>query len=201
MARWRNRQRNMRQDTYMVESARVRELLELHGSCQPQHASEWAGQIPLPDPIAEFYRDVGPVNITIEGYGNPTFIPNLSQLWNRQAGYRWNGLTGEPIADWDRDWIVVADEGADPYIYRNGKILFAQHGAGVWEPDEIYPDLNTMAACLATLGAVVLNAGDEFSDDDCYIRPKFRAEAISRLADILGNKNEAEAIVETAGWG
>lgn len=185
----------------MVDSTRVSELLGLHGTCQPQDASEWTGTIPLPNSIAEFYRDVGPMNITIEGYGNPTFIPCLSQLWDHQSGYRWNGITGELIADWNDDWIVVADEGADPYIHCNGIVLFAQHGAGVWEPDEIYPDLNTMAACLATLGAVVLNAGDEFTDTDCFIRSKFRAEAISRLTDILGDKNEAEAIVETAGWG
>lgn len=185
----------------MVSSSRVRELLELHGTCQPQDRSAWTGHIPLPDAIADFYREVGPTDVTIEGYGNPTFIPCLSRLWDHQAGYRWNGLTGETIEDWDSDWIVVADEGADPYIYCNGTILFAQHGAGVWEPDEIYSDLNAMAACLATLGAVVLKGGDELTDDDCYIRPEFRAEAVSRLAEILEDENEAEAIVVRAGWG
>ncbi|MEM1211422.1 MAG: hypothetical protein AAGI68_03905 [Planctomycetota bacterium] len=149
----------------------------------------------------QFYRDVGPVDITIEGYGNPTFIPSLSGLWEHQAGYRWNGLTDEPILDWNDEWIVVADEGGDPYIYCQDKVFLAQHGSGVWEPDEIYSNLNLMAACLATLGAVVLDGGDEFTDEDSCVRPVFRAEAISRLADILGDKNKAEAIVITAGWG
>ncbi len=80
----------------MVGLTRVRELLELHGTCQRQDSSEWMGKIPLADAIAEFYADLGPMDITIEGYGNPTFIPCLSRLWDHQAGYRWNGLTGEP---------------------------------------------------------------------------------------------------------
>lgn len=184
----------------MVTSACVRELLELHGTCSPQDPSEWTGDIPLPNGIADFYRNIGPINIIIEGYGNPTFMPRLSELWKHQAGYRWNGLTGEPISDWNNDWVVVAN-GGDPFIYCDNKILFAEHGAGVWEPDEIYPDLNTMAAALAILGAVVLNAGIEFTDDDCYVRPEFRAEAVSRLAEILGSETKAEAIVITAGWG
>jgi len=185
----------------MVTPARVRELLEEHGHCEPQDASQWTGEIPLPDKIALFYRDVGPADITIEGYGNPTYIPRLSRLWEHQVGYRWNGLTGDPIPDWNTDWIVVADEGADPYIYFHGRILFAQHGSGVWEPDEMYTDLYTMAACLATLGAVVLSGGSDLTDDDGFIRPKFRAEAISRLTDVLGDNTSAEAIIEAAGWG
>ncbi len=184
----------------MPTANQARELLEAHGTCQPQDASEWTGDIPLPDAIADFYREVGPVNITIDGYGDPIFIPSLSQLWPRQTGYRWNGLTGESIADWDKDRIVVADEGADPFIYCHGRILFAHHGEGGWEPCELYPDIVTMAACMGTLGSVVLNAGEKFSDDDGYIRPEFRTEAISRLTEIIKNKTEAEIIVETAGW-
>ncbi len=184
----------------MLTPTRVRELLEVHGTCRSQEASEWTGDIPLPDALAVFYREVGPDNITIEGYGNPIFIPSLSQLWDRQTSYRWNGLTSEPITGWDNDWIVVADEGADPFIYYHGRILFALHGEGAWEPREIYPDINSMAACMATLGSVVVNAGNEFTDDESFIRPEFRAEAISRLTTLLGSENEAEIIIETAGW-
>lgn len=185
----------------MITSTRVRELLEIHGECSSQDASAWTGEISLPDEIATFYRDVGPVDITIEGYGNPTFIPQLSRLWDHQAGYRWNGLTGEAITDWDNDWIVVADEGADPYIFCRGKILFAHHGEGEWDAGEHYPDLNTMAACMATMGSVILDAGENFTDEDCYVRSEFRAEAIARLTVIVGSEIEAETLIEMAGWG
>jgi hypothetical protein len=187
----------------MITPGRVRELLLPHGECTSQPESDWSGSIPLPDAARDFYRDVGPVGITIEGYGNPTFLPSLSTLWAHQAGYRWDGRTGEPVADWDSDWLVVADEGADPFILSisRGSILYAEHGTGAWEPDEIYPDLLTMAACMAALGTVVLEAGQALTDDESCIRPQYRSLAISRLSSLLGSESDAEAVVSGAGWG
>ena len=178
------------------------ELLSRHGNCTPQDATDWTGTIPLPEPITAFYRDVGPLNIEVVGYGNPSFIPSLATLWDHQAGYRWDGVSGAPIEDWNPDWFVVADEGADPYIFdaTTGRILFAQHGYGEWDAGEIYPDLNTMAACIAALGTVILDS-DEFTDDDEMIKPECRERAIALLTEIIGDKIEAEVIVETAGWG
>ena len=183
-------------------ASQARELLAHHGTCSAQIADDWTGEIPIPDDIARFYAEVGPRDIEIVGYANPTFIPSLSELWNRQAGYRWNGLTGEPIADWPDSWIVVADEGADPYIFDSDtrRVLFAQHGTGEWDAGEIYPDLNTMAACIATLG-IVISEADDFTDDDFLVQPKYRDMAVARLTDLLGITTEAEAIVTTAGWG
>ena len=133
-------------------------------------------------------------------YGNPTYFPSLAELWDHQAGYRWDG-DGQPIEDWQPNWIVVADEGADPYILSRGRIMLAEHGMGSWEPGEFYPDLNTMAACVATLGLVVKEAGAAFTDDACFVRQQFKDEATNRLQQITGSKSQAQAIVDTAGWG
>ena len=186
----------------MIEAARTIELLSAHGSCVSQDASDWQGTIALPDEVAQFYAEVGPQEIEIEGYGNCTSIPSLAELWQYQAGYRWDALTGERIDDWPDSWFVVADEGGDPYIYDadTRQVLFAQHGMGTWEAGELYANLNTMAACLATLGNVILNA-EEFTDDDERVKPQYREQAVSLLAELLGSRSEAEAIVETAGWG
>lgn len=186
----------------MVSSTQARELLSRHGTCVTQESSDWIGSIALPVDIAQFYAQVGPRNIEIVGYGNPTFMPSLAQLWDHQAGYRWNGLTGEPIDNWPDHWVVVADKGADPYIYdaEVRRILYAQHGTGSWNAGEIYPDLNTMAGCIATLGGVVMDAED-FTDEDCLINPQYREQAVSLLTSLLGSSSEAEAIVTTAGWG
>ena len=185
-----------------VDPRRVRELLAAHGRLEPQEPSDWTGEVPLPEPIAAFYRDVGPVDVTIEGYGNPYHLPRLAGLWDYQAGYRWNSLTGEASADWNPDWLVVADEGADPFIFAaaEGVVLYAVHGVGAWDPVELYPSLNTMAACLATLGSVVVAAGDGFTDDDCDVRPEHRATAVRRLTELLGDAARAEEIVDEAGW-
>ena len=185
-----------------ITSEETRELLRRHGTCATQDATDWTGPFDLPDALREFYSDVGPLDVCIEGFGNPTTIYSLRKLWERQAGYRWNGLTNERIADWPENWIVIADEGADPYIFdtKTTRILFAQHGSGEWDADEIYGDINTMAACVATLGSIIVDP-DNFEDDDCNINPDCRIDAVDRLTNILGNKTEAESIVEMAGWG
>jgi len=186
----------------MIAVDTVRELLRAHGAVKPQPTSDWTGTIPLPRAIADFYLEVGPADITIASYGNPYFIPRLSKLWDFQAGYRWNGLTGEAIPEWDNDWIVAADEGGDPFIYSSAKnrVLFAHHGMGNWDPEDWFPDLNTMAACMAILGSVATKAGDHFLDADCFVRPEVLAAAVSQLAPIFGSREAAEEYLGASGW-
>ena len=63
----------------------------------------------------------------------------------------------------------------------------------------MFPDLNTMAACLAQIGGIVLEAGSEYMEEDCSIRSKYRALASARLTELLGSK--AEAVLGVLGWG
>src|SRR5688500_13721760 len=118
--------------------SKAQTLVAEHGEVRPQSATDWRGTFPLPPDVAEYYKLIGPVDITIEGNGNPYFLPSLAKLWDFQAGYLWNSLSGESIDDWDDDWLVVGDEDGDPFIFDRGssKVLFAHHGEGVWEPDE-----------------------------------------------------------------
>jgi len=186
-----------------LDTSHVRSLLSPHGEVASQSSDQWTGPFPLPTLLVDFYRDVGPLDVSIEGYGNPTFLPSLRRLWDYQEGYRWNSGTGEPSSDWDDDWIVVADEGADPFIFSRarGCILHAVHGNGVWEPEELFPNILTMTACMAELGNVRAEAGRDFLDDDCIVRPQHRKLAVARLSPILGDKSLAEIAVASAGWG
>lgn len=147
-----------------MDTTLAKSLLSKHGVCRSQPASDWKGDFPLPDQLAAFYNDVGPDNISIDTGANPIFLPSLSNLWERQAGYRWNGLTKQPIDDWDPEWIVVADEGADPYVFYRGTILFAYHGSGVWDFHESFPNLLAMACSLATKSYD--DDEEEFDDED-----------------------------------
>jgi hypothetical protein len=187
----------------MVVAERARELLSLHGVVRPQPPDDWMGRLPLPAPAERFFQEVGPADIAIESYGNAFFLPRLAALWEFQGGYRWNGLTGQPIADWNDDWLVVADQGGDPFILSraSGRVLHAVHGTGVWEPEEMFADLNTMAACLGHLGVVATSAGEAFTDADCLIRLEPREQALVGLRQLLGSTSEAESILETLGWG
>ena len=182
---------------------RARALLAGHGEVRSQPASDWRGTFPLPPAVAAFYERVGPVDVSIPAYGNDYFLPSLARLWDHQAGYRWNGNTGEPVDGWDDAWLVVGDCRGDPFIFHRatGRLLADTHGRGRWDPGERFADLPTMAAALATLGSVVVAAGDDFTDDDCYIRPAHRARAVMELAAVLGDRQAAENLVARVGWG
>jgi hypothetical protein len=134
---------------------------------------------------------------------NPYFFPSLAGLWKFQAGYRWNGLNKEPNDDWNDEWLVVADEGGDPFIFdrTSGAILHAYHGEGEWDAREMFPDLNTMAACLAQVGAIVREFRDDYKEEDCSIRPKFRLLALERLQELVGPNSDPKEVLDVLGWG
>jgi hypothetical protein len=180
----------------------ARELLPQFGNVRPQPSSDWRGTFALPDEVAAYYAEIGPCDIWIEGYGNPYFLPRLGGLWDFQRGYRWHGETGERIEEWDDAWLVIADQGGDAFIFdrTSGRILFALHGQGVWEPRPCFPNPPTMAACIGILGNIVREAGKNFTDSDCLVRPEYRERAISAIADIVGTRSDAGVIMESACW-
>jgi hypothetical protein len=186
-------------DTY----TEAKSLLAGHGSLRPQPVDDWRGTVPLPAEVAFFYDQVGPVDIVLRAYGNPTRLPSLAHLWDQQTGYRSHGETGERIPGWPDDWLVVASSGGDPYIYdtSSGLILFARHGEGAWQGQKRFPNLPVMASCLATLSSIVSAAGEDFLNDDFDVRPKYRDAAIAAVARIVGSVDSAERVVGHAGWG
>lgn len=177
-------------------------LLSKHGSVRSQPAADWQGGIPLPVFVEQFYREVGPADVTIRAYGNPFFLPSLSGLWAFQAGYRWHGQTGEWIADWKDDWLVVATDfdGAFMVSLSSEPVSFALHGASVWNPIALFPDMTIMAACLAVLGLIVFEAGNDFTDAECLIRPQYLADATAQVTEMVGSSTKAELVLRTLGW-
>jgi hypothetical protein len=70
----------------MVTTETAKRLLALHGEVRSQPASDWSGAFPMPLAVEQFYREVGPFNVTIAAHGNPYFLPALADLWKFQAG-------------------------------------------------------------------------------------------------------------------
>ena len=186
----------------MVTAEQAKQRLAAHGEVRPQPPGEWRGTFPIPPVVERFYGEVGPVDIFIEAYGNPYFLPSLAGLWNLQAGYRWDELIGKPIEDWNNDWLIVADKGGDPFVlsWRSGAVLHAYHGEAVSNASEMFPDLNTMAACLAEIGLVVLEAGDRFLDDHFVVRAVWRKRVYTRLRLLLGSVSAARNVFGLLGW-
>jgi hypothetical protein len=187
----------------MISSERALSVLRGHGEVRSQPASDWTGPMPLPSELERYYREIGPADITIDDLGDPFFLPALAGLWNFQAGYRWPGSSGEALSAWEDDWLVVADQGGDPLIFsrQTGRILLAHHGAGAWEPVEVFSDLSEMACSLSLLGSVVAESDVELLDDDGNFDPEYRRAAEFGLTDLLGSADRAVHVLALLGWG
>lgn len=191
----------------------IRTLLEPWGELRPQPASDWLGPIPLPDVVARFYEhigplgptiyeSVGPVGLTIDVGGNPVCIPPLRKLWDLQAGYRIHGITREAIPGWNPDWLVVAEQGGDPFILdcAHRTVLFAWHGAGAWSPRLLAPDLPTAFGAVATVGNSLAALGEEARDDDYNLKDASRRFVTEQLGNFLGSQAAAEKFLHAWGW-
>ncbi|ELC7322426.1 hypothetical protein D7T48_12360 [Stenotrophomonas maltophilia] len=180
------------------------------GLLRAQHEGDWQGPFPLPPVLARFYAQVGPLGheinakagnsgITIPGLD--VWMPPLRRVWSHQAGYRWHGISGEPIDNWPSNWLVIADRGADPFILDldDGRVLFSHHGAGLLDAGEIAADVLTLMAALAAAGTVYLEAGDDLydDDDDGGIRAMHEEAAVQAVVQVLGNRLDAECLLET----
>ena len=65
----------------MANAEQARQLLSQHGVLRPQPTTDWTGTFSLPETVERFYWEVGPVDVEIEGHGNPFFLPSLAELW------------------------------------------------------------------------------------------------------------------------
>ena len=95
-------------------------------------------------------------------YGDIIFFDDKS-IDSGQAGFRYNGLTGEPISDWTGDEYVVigydstAGLGPDPYIVKtddpNLPVYWLMTDGGDWsDPDLICDSLKKFNQIFNVLG-------------------------------------------------
>jgi hypothetical protein len=118
----------------------------------------------------------------------------LDELSDRQAGYRFHGITGERIAAWPADRFVIAAWTGNPVsVGQGGSVCYSRHGAGTWTYIRIAPNLSVFLALLAAWIRyfVAKHGGDLFDedDDDFHVSEEMRAE-IRR--DVLGVVAEAD---------
>ena len=193
-----------------ASSFSVNDALAPFGALQPQPASEWKGNHPLHPTLVSFYAEVGPYGdvgpdgpdgLTIPTLGNPFWLPPLHMLWDIQAGYGSDARTGQPSADWRDEWVVVADQGGDPFILdrTSGSILHDRHGGGTWQPTLMFADIFVMALALATIGTLHEQAGEDLYDADYAIKPAWRAALRTQLARLLGT-TEGNAVATRLEW-
>jgi hypothetical protein len=197
----------------VVNMNELKKLLAPYGELKSQPASYWTGEFDLPAPIAAFYaeigpygetihQNVGPVGVGIDLGGNPVCLPPLHKLWDLQMGYRTHGITKERIKDWPDEWLVIAAEGANPYIFniKDAQIYFDFAGSGKWQPKWLAPDIATAFGGLATLANARAELDEEADFDDFEMLPAAREKCLAKLATFLGDAEKAQAFVDTLEW-
>lgn len=95
----------------------------------------------LPAQYQRFLADFSPIRVVIEGeqHAQGLNLYGAAELIKAQHGYAWNPVAQASIADWPASFLVIADEGADPYCLDlaaisdgDAPIYTAGHGAGAW---------------------------------------------------------------------
>jgi hypothetical protein len=184
---------------------RLKTLLTPFGALEAQEAEEWTGDIELPAVLAAYYAQVGPTDLEIDTLGDPfTFYP-LSRLWDIQAGYRWNTVSGARLVDWNDEWVVVATQGEDPFILDalTGEVLTAP-GENGWldreaEPEVTFPNLAVMTEALAAVGAAYAATEDPFTED-WAVSPELARDVTERLEQVLGDAGRARLVARKFGY-
>lgn len=119
------------------------------------------------------------------------YFHGLDELSDRQAGYRFHGITGERIDAWPADRFVIAEWNGDPVsVGADGSVCSSLHGVETWTYVRIAENLPAFFALLAAwLRYFVTARGGNLYDDDFQISEEIRAE-IRR--DVLGVVAEAD---------
>jgi hypothetical protein len=95
----------------------------------------------LPKEYIEFLKKNEKDKI-IEGdqFMNDLCLYGMKNLVKHQEGYSYDPLEKKEIKDWPSNYIVIADDSADPFVLdltnsedNDCPVLYAMHGAGEWE--------------------------------------------------------------------
>lgn len=190
----------------------VRELVSQFGACDSQPASDWQGDIPLPAEIARFYDEVGPLGesdrkgylgVSMPGLGNDIELVPLARLWKEQAGFRWDGRTNEPIADWPSQWIALAWEGGtDTYVFdaNTQTMLFSLAGSRIEDAYPINAGPIELVGALALFGQRIQEAGDDAMTEDYDYRPEWIEAVRKELVQEFGAAGEGIIKISTEEW-
>ncbi|WP_019946821.1 SMI1/KNR4 family protein [Hymenobacter aerophilus] len=142
-----------------------------HGGAAARLGAEF--NQPLPPDLVDYLNRVAPAeDVYFDTVGNPLELYGLPRLGAHQDGYSWNSVAQQPIPDWNPDFFLLGDEGADPVLLDLGHseagIQRLRHGAGDWQTGDTMADTLGQFLLCAAARHHALNAfeADPFVDDD-----------------------------------
>lgn len=191
----------------------LKQLLAPAGKLEPQPATDWQVDMPLPQVLADFYANIGPmgntyyahigpVGLSFDVGGNPVSLPPLAKLWALQAGYRWHGITGERLPNWLDHWLVIAEQGGDPFILDilTDEVLFAFHGANGWNPRLLAPNLETAIGGIAIVAKIMTALDEHAYDEDYNVKSETRTAVNQALTHYFKDATLAQAFLSAWQW-
>ncbi len=93
----------------------------------------------LPKEYLLFLTCYSPIHVCItkQAFSQGLWLYGADNLIQNQAGYAYHGITQEIFTDWPKEFVVIADDGGDPYCIDindpKGAIYTSMHGMGQWE--------------------------------------------------------------------
>jgi hypothetical protein len=112
----------------------------------------------LPSIYLDFLTRFSPIKATIESrrFYNHFQLFGAGELIEAQLGYSFNPVEQQPIEDWPKHLVVIANHGGDPFVLdlsksdgKDAPVDTAEHGAGAWafsrESDSFCAFLETLA--------------------------------------------------------
>ncbi|MBC9246328.1 SMI1/KNR4 family protein [Paracoccus sp. 11-3] len=138
----------------------------------------------------EFRTRHNPVDVVPESlWGDITFYP-FAALDDQQIGYAIDGRTGEAVADWPPNMLVVADCGGNPIMLDpsvEGEVFFAIHGMGSWDPQPVAKDISGFFKLLIAWLETSQQRGEGLYDETYELDPDslalFRDLAAAQCVD------------------
>lgn len=131
--------------------------------------------IRFPAELEQYLRDYAPESgVDFTQVGNPIELWPLERMSWHLPGYNFNPVENQPIDDWDENWFLIADEGADPIMVDLSEqghlspVYRAMHGAGCWEFEPIADSIGQFLLCAAAMHHALdeMDIEEPVQDDD-----------------------------------
>lgn len=151
-------------------------------------AIEKEKNVTLPPEFKQYIDNFIPLSdVYFTGVGNPLEIHCRARISWLMDGYNYNFVLNETIDDWDENWFIFADEGADPVIVKlneqeqHSVVYKAMHGAGEWEFEPIADSIGQFLIC----AAAVDHALTGFDHEDAIIDDESGFNLVQQSAEWL----------------
>jgi hypothetical protein len=177
--------------------------------CSPSLLADITRHLPLSTELELWYSTLAPAEtLYVLQRGNDLRLCPPADLVEAQLGYRWGSLPDESgferFEEWENEWVVIADIGADAIIARVGlpgtPVFFSPHGEGEWNLSPLAPSLAAYLEALARwieialidTGAMhernQLVAADHIWDDDGSYLPPIATALYAALGPLIGEE-------------